>query len=189
MIKLTQDRLKQILYYDHKSGLFYWKIKNTQNIEIGDIAGVKYPIYPKNGNNYVFISIIDREKNISKNYTAHRLAWLYMEGFFPKNIIIDHINRIKYDNRWENLRLVSAQCNLRNKDVQRNNISGITGVRKDKSMWVPTMQVNKKQIYLGRFKNKDDAVKARWNAEVKYKWSDCNTTSSAYLYLKGKNII
>lgn len=41
---------------------------------------------------------------------------------------IDHINRIKYDNREWNLRIVSPSENMRNLTIKKTNQSGITGI-------------------------------------------------------------
>jgi len=48
-----------------------------------------------------------------KQYKAHRLVYLYFNGKFPKNEI-DHINRIRSDNKIENLRDVTRQQNMDN---------------------------------------------------------------------------
>jgi hypothetical protein len=43
--------------------------------------------------------------------------------------------------------------------------------------------INYKNIHLGYYEQKKDAVAARWNAEKKYNWSTCCTTSAAYQFL------
>jgi hypothetical protein len=118
-------------------------------------------------------------------YKCHRLAFLYMEGYFPENDV-DHIDRNPFNNAWNNLREVSKTCNMRNCKLCKINTSGISGVNwnKHNKKWVSRITVNKKRVYLGIFDNKLDAAKARWEAEVKYGWPNCNTTSSAYLYIK-----
>jgi len=56
------------------------------------------------------------------------------------------------------------------KGLSSANTSGITGVRFDKSRgkWVAQLEFQKKNIYLGRFDEKEDAIKARKAAEKKY---------------------
>ncbi len=175
--KITQEELKRILHYNSETGVFTWKVSNSNNIKIGDIAGCKR----KDG--YIIIRI----NNI--DYLAHRLAWLYMEGYLPENKV-DHIYRVEDDNRWVNLRIVSDQCSVRNRGEFKNNTSGVTGVSwyKGTNKWLAKITINYKIIHLGYFENINDAVLARWNAEVKYDFSNCNTTSSAYNYLKKKKV-
>ena len=57
-----------------------------------------------------------------------------------------------------------------NKGLQKNNNSGVTGVswHKRDNIWEARITLNKKQIYLGRFENFEDAIKARKEAEEKY---------------------
>ena len=47
----------------------------------------------------------------------------------PNELVVDHINRRVYDNRLENLRIVTHRQNSRNTSINKNNTSGITGVR------------------------------------------------------------
>lgn len=47
---------------------------------------------------------------------------------YKGNLYIDHINRIKYDNRSLNLRIVNQSQNMRNLPISKTNQSGITGV-------------------------------------------------------------
>ena len=51
------------------------------------------------------------------------------------NIFIDHVKRNRFDNRLENLRIATAEENMRNKTKPKNNTSGIMGVYKEKNRW------------------------------------------------------
>jgi hypothetical protein len=174
-IPLTQDKLKELLDYNPDTGIFTWK-ERISNIKQGTIAGK----YDKNW--YVVITINN------KKYLAHRLAWLYMEGYFPENQI-DHIDRNKSNNKWANLREVSQVCNSRNSKLSKRNKSGIRGVTwdKERKKWQVNIRANKKNITLGRYDSKVDAAKARWQAEKKYNFPTCDSDSSAYRYIKEKS--
>ena len=50
----------------------------------------------------------------------------------PSNLCIDHINRHPFDNRLDNLRIVTHKENMRNKSMSNNNTSSIVGVSKRK---------------------------------------------------------
>lgn len=82
----------------------------------------------------------------------------------------DHIDRDPMNNRKSNLREAtqSQQCQNRNK-TSRNN-SGFVGVcsYSNCNCWRAYISIDKQQIYLGSFANKEDAIKARLSAEVKY---------------------
>ena len=91
------------------------------------------------------------------------------------NDIIDHINRDRLDNRLSNLRLVTIHENNMNNSKQKNNTSGIIGVYlniRRNNKWVANIKINRKNIYLGIFKDKEDAIVARLQAELKYFGAD-----------------
>ena len=120
---------------------------------------------------------IDRCKQykwcLNHDYVVCRKINLFLHQFImnpPKGMTIDHINGDKLDNRKSNLRICTMQQNSFNKGVQTNNTSGTTGVFWDKSKnrWVALIQINRKQIYLGTFKEKEDAIQARKQAEIDY---------------------
>jgi len=46
-----------------------------------------------------------------KSYKEHRLVWIYHNGDISEGMQIDHVNRIKNDNRIENLRLATSSSN------------------------------------------------------------------------------
>lgn len=169
---LTQSRLKELLNYEPKTGIFKWKV-HRPNISPKKLAGW----IGKGGYKYISVDY--------KHYMAHRLAWLYVYGYFPENGL-DHINRIRDDNRIENLREASKVCNARNCNISKRNTTGITGVswHKLRCKYRSHIRIPGKSIHLGLYKTKIEAAKARWDAEVEHDFPNCNTTSSAYQYLK-----
>ena len=84
------------------------------------------------------------------------------------DMVCDHINRNKLDNRRENLRICTQQENIWNQGVQKNNTSGYTGVYKRNNKWCARINVNGKQINLGTFITFEEAKQARMLAEVEY---------------------
>lgn len=84
-----------------------------------------------------------------------------------EKVIVDHINRDIHDNRLCNLRISTCRENVMNSSVARNNNSGVIGVsyRKDKKKWRAYINDNYKQVNLGNYHDKDDAIKARLIAE------------------------
>lgn len=178
MKQLTQARLKELLHYDPETGVFTWRVDKGNKIKKGGKAGCI------EGNGYRIIGID------GKVYKASRLAFLYMEGYFPENDV-DHKNQIRNDDRWKNLRHVSRQCNIRNSKLRKDSFNKVTGVGFHiySGKFQAYIKVNKKQIYLGTYDWLEEAVFARWKAEVKYNFPNCNTTSSAYCYLKENKLL
>ena len=94
---MTQSELKSLLHYDQDTGIFTW-LNSISKIKEKSIAGYLHPL------GYVDIQIN------KKHYKAHRLAWLYIYGKWPKQFI-DHINNNKSDNRLLNLREATSVQN------------------------------------------------------------------------------
>ena len=177
VIKLTQRKLKGLLDYNPKTGIFTWKIKPAKNIKAGNVAGCI-------DNRYGYVCI--RINTVL--YLAHRLAFLYVEGYFPEHEI-DHKNRNGSDNHWGNLREVSHQCNLRNTGNRIDSTSGVKGVHwfKQKQKWLAHIMVTGIHKRLGIYEDFNDAVLARLAAERELNWSGCDSSSPAYQYAQ-KNI-
>ena len=170
---LTKTRLKEVLSYNSKTGIFKWKKATTNSVKAESNAGYINTI------NRCCIGID------GKYYLRSRLAWLYTYGYFPETDI-DHINRIPSDDRITNLRMVSRQCNLRNCGLRVENTSGVKGVgfySRDK-LWEARIGIANKTHYLGRFESFTEAVAHRLAAEQCIGWSNCDTSSTAFIFMQ-----
>ena len=157
---ITQDYLKSILEYNSETGVFIWLNGNGRTVYAGDIAGNYSTGY-------------GRIKINKIAHSSHRLAWLYITGNWPE-FEIDHINNIRNDNRFINLR--DTNKNNFNKTIMKNNTSGYTGVvwnRRD-CLWRASIGVNGKRIMLGNFITKEDAALAYKEAKEKYHTIEVN---------------
>lgn len=111
------ERASERVAYDPITGKFSHKV-NSNIRKIGDSAGWK--------SNEGYIRLMSGKVKLS----AHRLAYYIMEGSLPD--CIDHINGIRDDNRWINIRGCTNGENSRNRGMSKANTSGYRGVFKRK---------------------------------------------------------
>ncbi|MCC6776684.1 MAG: HNH endonuclease [Hyphomicrobiales bacterium] len=137
---MDPKRLRELLHYDPKTGIFTWKVTINNKTRAGAAAGCR------DGHAYHLIGVDGRL------YVAHRLAWLWMTGAWPE-ADIDHRNLDKKDNRWSNLRAATRSGNMANTGARADNTSGLKGVTWDKhrNKWLAQIRVNGKNKFLGRF--------------------------------------
>lgn len=83
---------------------------------------------------------------------------------------VDHVDRNKLNNRKYNIRSCTRNDNTHNSNIRSDNSSGYIGVswNKTNNRWEARIMCNNKNIFLGGFSNKMDALIARLNAEYKY---------------------
>jgi hypothetical protein len=155
---LTQEDLREQLHYEQDDGTFKWKVSSAKRVKVGDVAGTVDSV---TGYRRIRIN--------GKRYFAHRLAFLYMAGEFPPEGV-DHINHDRLDNRWVNLRPASQQENNKNVSMSVRNKSGFTGVHwyKPLDKWMANIKINGKSKHLGYFKDLDEAIACRKEANTKY---------------------
>ena len=137
---LTAERVRDVLTYDPATGVFRWRVAASGRVQIGMIAGR---------------TKIDGYRGIKidgKEYQAHRLAWLYVHGFWPA-CHIDHINGIRNDNRLSNLRDVSRSENAQNQ-------YRVLGVCLTRRKFQAQIKIDGKSRYLGRFETAELAHQA-----------------------------
>ena len=180
MSKLTQEYLKECLYYNKDTGTFIWKKRpiehfgNTSysericNMWNGKFCGIMAgKVQPHGRTKYIYISITtDGERKI---FSAHRLAWLYTHGSFPM-LQLDHIDGNGLNNIISNLRDVTFLENCKNRRLSSKNTSGFTGVYwvEKSNKWLANIYVNGKRIRGGLFLNIGDAIEKRKQMNIEY---------------------
>ena len=152
---LTVEALRSLVHYDEATGTFTRKVVADFNPR----SRVGVPLGTTDRNGYLNFRVQ------TKRYLAHRLAWFYVYGVWPR-ADIDHVNGVKSDNRICNLREASRSQNMANTDTQANNVSGHRGVIFDKAnkKWMAYMHQHGKFINLGRYAEIEQAVAVRQQA-------------------------
>ena len=109
-----------------------------------------------------------------KLYSNHRIIYFLNTGIDPEEKTVDHEDGDSLNNKISNLRLATRSQNQDNREKQKNNKSGATGVffRKSMQTWEPYIVKGVRQLSLGRFKNKDKAVAVRIVAETDPRFRD-----------------
>jgi HNH endonuclease/AP2 domain len=126
----TQAEVRACVDYDPETGLF-------TNRRKGNITGCL------NAYGYVHVSIGKRV------FRAHRLAFIWMTGECPEGV--DHIDGIRSNNAWKNLRAATQEQNLAN----MRNIDGYRITPGGK--FAARLSVKNHQVHLGTFDNPEDA--------------------------------
>ena len=137
---LTQDRLKELLHYDPETGIFTWRVARG-SAKVGDVAGV----IDTEGYRLIWLD--------NCQFRAPRVAFFYVIGVWPTETI-DHINGVRDDDRWLNLREATREENSHNRGVPPiNNSSGFigTGWNKSHSKWEARIRAGGKLHHLGYF--------------------------------------
>lgn len=112
---MTKEELRKLLTYDLLTGEFTWNVTRGGLAVAGSPAGSRIP------EGYKLISVKGRI------YMASRLAFMYVLGRWPHNLV-DHINEDKKDDRWINLRDATEAQNRRNTGHRANNKLGVKNV-------------------------------------------------------------
>lgn len=144
----SQAELKEL--FDYRDGELIWKNHYFKTL-IGEVAGG----IGKSGYRQIKISY--------RLYSAHRLICIFHNGDIPENLVVDHIDRNKLNNKIENLRLITQQENTFN----RNDARGCY-FNKNANKWQAQIGMNGKLISIGYFTNKAEAHSAYITAKKKY---------------------
>ena len=154
---LTLSIAQKLFKYNPTTGILYWRSNRSPTVRCGDIAGTDHC----KGYRSVQVN--------HNNYLVHRLIWLIIKGVWPKNQI-DHIDHDRGNNKIDNLREATQTENQRNGCIQKNNTSGFVGVywSKANKKWRAGICLNNKNMCLGYFIEKADAIAAREAANIKY---------------------
>lgn len=154
---MTLEEIKERFKYDPESGqVWLWNKREKKYTLTGSTIS----------NGYIRISIQHKGKIVC--IFAHRIGYQLYHNTELGDLLIDHINHNKVDNRITNLRAVTSSENQRNMKLLKNNKTGYSGVEIYKGKFRARIGSNKKQINLGTFETIEDAIKVREEAKKKY---------------------
>lgn len=138
---ISQSVVAELFTYSATSGALHWRNGNGRRVRAGEAAGTV------SDQGYVRV-VVDRRR-----YAAHRLVWILHHGAIPPQLVVDHINGARSDNRIENLRLVTHNVNMQNKPHPK-------GYTKIPSGFRAQICVDGKQKVLGVYKTEAEATTA-----------------------------
>lgn len=153
--EITQANLQAVFNYNPDTGALTYK-----HLSKNGAAGEDATTIHNEGYRCVSIG--------KTQYLAHRIIYMYMTGLLPDQI--DHVNHVRNDNTWVNLREVSKRTNSINTSLSKNSSTKVNGVamHKPTNKYRAYINVDFKQIHLGLFNTIEEATAARAQADLHY---------------------
>jgi hypothetical protein len=161
MHRPTDEELFESLHkefaYDPETGVMTRTVRTSHRVKVGDFAGS------------MGLDGYYRVMHRRKLYLVHRLVWVMMTGKMPIKHM-DHINGIRSDNRFCNLREATHSENMRNRPRFKSSKSGLKGAKwhKGQQKWTSCIRVQGKEKWLGTFESKEEAHAAYCAAAAEY---------------------
>ena len=145
--------MRELFDYDPEEGILVWQLPGKGR-RVGD------PVTCKDAGGYVVVKL-DQVR-----YYAHQVIWLWHTGAWPEDEV-DHQNRVRHDNCWDNLRAATPKQQAENRKLYCTSQSGFPGVRwrHDKLRWYACIRDAGTYHWLGAHLTLIDAVAARLRAE------------------------
>jgi len=162
-LNITAEQVREVFDYDPERGVLVWKKKTGNRVRVGAVAGKPHPTI-----GYVVV------RCSGAVHYAHRLAFLHVTGRMPEQV--DHINGVRSDNRWSNLRESDNARNRQNGPLlQANSTSGVNGVywHKQQQKWHVSLKLDRKKRSFGLYGSLLDAaaVAKRERAKLHPLWA------------------
>ena len=165
--RVFPNQVKLLIDYDLNNGVVRWKHRSI-DLFTGRFPKQTYGMWNTRYNGAV-VGVKDHHGYLmariySKRDSVARLAFAYVTDEWPD--LIDHIDHIRDNNKWANLRSVSAEDNSRNQTMNNGNKSGYAGICwiASRSKW--SVSINKGE-HLGYFDDIDVSIRVRKQEEIR----------------------
>ena len=172
------EMLRELFDYNPVTGVVVRRKTTSPHSKKGAVVGC--PQGPKGGQ-YLTVGIG------YELFKLHRIIWKLMTGDDPVHFDVDHRDRNRTNNKWENLRVGSINTQHRPNSQNRGPNKGkrFKGVRqRANGSWFAGIQYQKKRIHLGYFQTEEEAALA-YNAasrELHGEWGYQNPISPRSLH-------
>jgi hypothetical protein len=120
----NNEQWRDIDEYDNYQVSSHGRVRNSKTMKI------LQPWF-KAQHNYLTVSLSKHSK--VKKHDVHRLVGFAFVNNPNNHNVIDHIDRNRQNNMFNNLRWTTYSLNNKNKNMQSNNTTGVTGVYYDRS--------------------------------------------------------
>lgn len=167
---VTPEQLARLLRYEPETGKLFWL---PRPLEFFHDSGGRYTaerakqIFDTSFANKEALTARNpagyaRGNLFGRNVMAHRAAFCLMTGGWPEHQI-DHINGVRDDNRWVNLREADNRQNQQNSASAKGSSSKYVGVAlcKKSLRWIAYICPDGTKVHLGSFRSEEDAARAR----------------------------
>jgi len=153
-----QNRLQELLYYEQKTGLLFWRGRKDK------AWNARWEGKPALANLHKATGYL-RGTIDGKTYLSHRIIWKLITSNDPN--YIDHIDGNPTNNRWNNLTNGTAKQNARNQKLRCDNASGGSGVSwcSTNTKWLVQIGTDSGKQTIGLFNDQEDAITARRGIE------------------------
>lgn len=149
-MSLSRDELRDLFDYDAASGILTWRKGKRKGFTAGGAGNA----------GYLYVHVTSEKRNLR----VHRIIWKWVTGEEP-TLDIDHKNRNRADNRWENLRALTRAQNRRHYNPPKPVFHVASG------LWHVKKQLASKQASLGYFKTKEEAEAAAYGAMKAFEYA------------------
>lgn len=148
VIDLPAHVIRARLDFDPKTGVFRWRVRPSNNMQIGAIAGCK------SSHGYVI-------RMFSENYYARRLAWIHAHGEIPAGFEVYNRNRDRNDIRLANLGIRAAQERAISRPMLKPTQSKEKNIRQSDQRFRVQLFRHGKAVHRSSHTTMDGAIAAR----------------------------